>query len=183
MFRYSRAALSLVWSTSRGMTVALAVLTAAAPVHPADAARRRHDIHVTHTRLILDGAHVVARIRWFRDDLERALGRPVGEVTASRAALAAYLTSHFRVRADGVILVCRIEDDAADVDPGGEAVWWAIIQCDAASDVRTLGLTNTLLFERFRDQQNLVTVIKAPEDQRRALYFQSGDPREQVVSF
>jgi hypothetical protein len=147
------------------------------------ASPRRHDVHVTHTRLVLDGVHVVARIRWFRDDLERALGRPLGATPESRAALTAYLADHFRVRADGSPLTCRIEDDAADQDPNGEPVWWAIIQCDAARDIARLGLTNTLLFEQFRDQQNLVTVINAPDDQRRALYFQVGDRGEQVVAF
>jgi len=165
--------------------VAVTVGSVAAPAaaSPLAVAAARHDIHVTHTRLVLDGPHVVARIRWFRDDLERALGRPVGEVAESRAVLAAYVATHFIVRADEVRLDCRIEDAAADMDPGGEPVWWAIIQCDAAKEVRTLGLTNTLLFEQFKDQQNLVTVIKAPEDLRRSLFFQTGDRREQTVGF
>ena len=38
MFRYSRRALELVWSTSRGLTVALAVLTLVAGVLPASVA-------------------------------------------------------------------------------------------------------------------------------------------------
>lgn len=159
------------------LTVALAVVALGA------ASPRRHDVHVTHTRLVLDGSHAIARIRWFRDDLERALGRPLGQTAESRAALSAYLATQFRIRADGIALNCRIEDDAADEDPNGEAVWWALIQCDAARDIRALGITNTLLFEQFRDQQNLVTVIKSPEDERRSLYFQPGDRREQLVTF
>jgi hypothetical protein len=147
------------------------------------ASARRHDVHVTHARLVLDGSHAVARIRWFRDDLERALGRPLAATAESRATLTSYLGTHFRVRADGVALACRIEEDAPDQDPNGESVWWAVIQCDAARDIRTIGLTNTLLFDQFRDQQNLVTVIKAPEDERRSLYFQGGDRREQQVTF
>lgn len=150
---------------------------------PASPALPRHDIHVSHTRLVLDGTHVVARVRVFRDDLAKALGAPVEKNAATRAAFEQYLGAHFLVRADGVRLACRIEDDDADADPNGEAVWWAIVQCDAAAPVRTLGLVNDLFFETFRDQQNLVTVIKAPEDERRALYFQAGDRKEQTVRF
>lgn len=143
----------------------------------------RHDLHVSHTRLVLDGVHVVARVRLFRDDLAKALGAPIGKNAATRAAFERYLNQHFLVRADGVRLTCRIEDDDADADPNGEPVWWAIIQCDAPTPVRALGLINEVLFDTFRDQQNLVTVIKAPEDERRALYFQGGDRREQTVRF
>lgn len=155
---------------------------AAGPV-PGAGAPLRHDLHVSHTRLVLDGPHVVARVRLFRDDLAKALGAPVGKNAATRAAFEKYLREHFLVRADGVRLDCRIEDDDADADPNGEAVWWAIIQCDATKPVQALGLVNDMLFESFRDQQNLVTVIKAPEDERRALYFQGGDRREQTVRF
>lgn len=143
----------------------------------------RHDTHVSHTRLVLDGVSVVARVRVFKDDLEKALNRRVAADAATQAAFAGYLTSHFLVRADGVRLTCRIEDQEADIDPSGEAMWWAIIQCDAARPIRTLGLLNSVMFELFRDQQNLVTVIKAPEDKRRALYFHAGDVQEQSVTF
>lgn len=166
-------------------SLAVAALAAAALGGPAVPAAPvpMHDLHVSHTRLVLDGTHVVARVRVFRDDLAKVLGAPVEKNAATRSAFEKYLGAHFLVRADGVRLACRIEDDEADVDPNGEAVWWAIIQCDAAAPVRTLGLVNDVFFEAFRDQQNLVTVIKAPEDQRRALYFQSGDRREQSVTF
>ncbi len=150
---------------------------------PSATALPLHDLHVSHTRLVLDGTHVVARVRVFRDDLAKALGAPVEKNAATRAAFEKYLVAHFLVRADGVRLACRIEDDDEDSDPNGERVWWAIIQCDAAAPVRVLGLVNDVFFDTFRDQQNLVTVIKAPEDERRALYFQSGDRREQSVTF
>lgn len=169
------------------VVLALAAGTVAAGRAPAVAERPApapmHDTHVSHTRLVLDGVSVVARVRVFKDDLEKALNRRVAADAATQAAFASYLTSHFLVRADGVRLTCRIEDQEADVDPSGEAMWWAIIQCDAARPIRTLGLLNSVLFELFRDQQNLVTVIKAPEDRRRALYFHAGDVQEQSVTF
>lgn len=162
--------------------LALAAGTVGAGRAPATAGVR-HDIHVSHTRLVLDGVSVVARIRVFKDDLEKALGRRVAADAATQTAFTEYLSAHFLVRADGARLTCRIEDHEADVDPSGEAVWWAIIQCDAARPIRTLGLLNSVMFELFRDQQNLVTVIKAPEDKRRALYFHAGDVTEQSVTF
>lgn len=167
------------------ITALAAVMAFGGPATPASPASALplHDLHVSHTRLVLDGTHVVARVRVFRDDLAKALGAPVEKNAATRAAFEQYLGAHFLVRADGVRLACRIEDDDEDSDPNGERVWWAIIQCDAAAPVRVLGLVNEVLFETFRDQQNLVTVIKAPEDERRALFFQGGDRREQTVRF
>lgn len=143
----------------------------------------RHDTHVSHTRLVLDGKSVVARVRVFRDDLEKALHRVVARDTATQVAFTEYLASHFLVRADGEKLTCRIEEHDADSDPSGERVWWAIVQCDATKPIRALGLVHSLFFEVYRDQQNLVTVIKAPEDERRALYFHTGDVKEQTVRF
>jgi hypothetical protein len=62
-------------------------------------------------------------------------------------------------------------------------MFWYVVQFTARQPVRRLAISNQLLFEVFRDQQNLVTILKAPGDNRWSLYFAAGDTKEQVVVF
>ena len=142
-----------------------------------------HDVHVSHTRLVVEGADVVARIRFFRDDLEKALGRHLAPDAATRAALAAYLRPRLLLRADGAALPLSLVEQGSEDDASGQPVWWAVVQGRAARPVRALGLRVLPLFETFRDQQNLVVVLHPPAEARQALYFQAGDQQEQVVRF
>ncbi len=47
----------------------------------------------------------------------------------------------------------------------------------------SLGLKVHVLFDTFGDQQNIVILSRQPGDERRSLYFQPGDLKEQVVRF
>ena len=53
----------------------------------------------------------------------------------------------------------------------------------AAKPVKTIGVRVHLMFESFNDQQNTVLVARQPGDERRGLYFQAGDLKEQVLRF
>lgn len=141
-----------------------------------------HDLHVAHTRMVVEGTAVVARVRMFRDDLQKAIRRPVTDDAASSAAVAAYVTQHFTVSANGATLAGTVLESGGDVD-GDQAIWWVIVQWKAAAPVRTLGLKVHLMFETFGDQQNLVQLSRQPGDERHALYFQAGDRSEQVLKF
>lgn len=146
------------------------------------AAPPRHDLHVAHTRMVVEGAVVVARVRMFRDDLQKALKRPVVDDTASRAAVAAYVVQNFVVTASGARLTAEVLDGGGDTD-GGQPVWWVLVQWKSPQPVKVLGLKVHLMFETFGDQQNIVQVSKQPGDERRGLYFQAGDKSEQVLKF
>ena len=141
-----------------------------------------HDLHVAHTRMVVEGAVVVARVRMFRDDLQKALKRPVVDDTASRAAVAAYVVQHFVVTAGGARLTAEVLDGGGDTD-GDQPVWWVLVQWKAPQPVKVLGLKVHLLFDTFTDQQNIVQVSRQPGDERRGLYFQAGDRSEQVLRF
>ena len=142
----------------------------------------RHDFHVSHARVVVEGNVVLARVRFFKDDLEKALKRPMVDDSISHAALTSYVNKTFVVRADGALLTGEFLDGAPDKD-GDQAVWWILIQYKAAKPVSALGLRDHVLFETFSDQQNLVALAKQPGDQRKSLYFQAGDRTEQVVRF
>ncbi|MBI2407853.1 MAG: hypothetical protein HYV19_06110 [Gemmatimonadetes bacterium] len=152
-----------------------------APAHPAPAAVP-HDLHVAHTRMVIEGNAVVARVRMFRDDLEKALKRKITDDAASRAAVSAYVTQHFLVRAEGAELTGEVLDGGGDVD-NEQPIWWVLVQWKAPKPVKTLGVRVHLMFETFNDQQNTVLVAKQPGDERRGLYFQAGDRAEQVLTF
>ncbi len=160
------------------MIFTLAAALLLAPPSPA----APHDLHLTHTRMVIEGAAVVARVRIFRDDLEKAIKRPVADDAASKAAVAAYMAQNFVVRADGAALSGEVLDSGGDMD-GDQPIWWVLVQWKAAKPVKTLGVKVHLMFETFNDQQNTVLVAKQPGDERRGLYFQAGDLAEQVLRF
>jgi hypothetical protein len=177
--------------TRRVVLVAGALLTlGAAPpraVTPAAATRAanrapRHNTHIAHTRMVVEGTMVVARIRMFRDDLQKALKRTVGDDPASQAALRAYINGAFGVTADGTRLSAEIADSGGDTE-GDQPIWWALVQWKATRPVKSVGLKVHLLFDTFSDQQNVVVLNKQPGDERRSLYFQAGDRTEQVIKF
>ena len=141
-----------------------------------------HNTHIAHTRLVLEGTTVVARVRMFRDDLEKALKHKIAPDSASRRSVAAYIGKHLGVSADGVPLVAEVVDGGGEMD-GDQAIWWVLVQWKAAKPVKALGLKVHVLFDTFDDQQNIVIVNRQPGDERRSLYFQPGDRTEQVVSF
>ncbi|MFA6165683.1 MAG: DUF6702 family protein [Gemmatimonadaceae bacterium] len=158
------------------LTLAAALLLAPPPPAPP------HNLHLTHTRMVIEGNAVVARVRMFRDDLDKALKRKVSDDAASKAAVAAYMAQNFMVSADGTRLAGEVLDSGADMD-GDQAIWWVLVQWKAAKPVQTIGVKVHLMFESFNDQQNTVLVARQPGDERRGLYFQAGDLKEQVLKF
>ncbi len=156
----------------------LALLAAVPPSPPA----APHNLHLTHTRMVIEGTAVVARVRMFRDDLDKALKRKIADDAASKAAVAGYMAQHFMVSADGIKLTSEVLDSGADMD-GDQAIWWVLVQWKAAKPVTMIGVKVHLMFESFNDQQNTVLVARQPGDERRGLYFQAGDLKEQVLRF
>lgn len=132
--------------------------------------------------MIVEGATVVARVRLFRDDLQKALKRPIADDAASKAAVAAYVAQNITLVANGARLSGELLDSGGDMD-GEQPIWWVLIQWKSATPVKVLALKVHLLFETFNDQQNIVIVAKQPGDERHGLYFQAGDKTEQVLKF
>jgi hypothetical protein len=164
-------------ATSAARPAAAAATAAAAAVRVAP-----HDLHVSNTRIVVEGVNVVARIRMFRDDLEKALKRPINGDDAAKTAVAAYVSRTFMLTANGAALTGELLDSGAEQD-GDQAVWWLLVQWKARQPVQSLGLRVHLMFETFSDQQNIVIVARNPGDERRGLYFQAGDRTEQVIRF
>jgi hypothetical protein len=151
---------------------------AAAPV----AVHARHNMHIAHARIVLEGTEVTARVRMFRDDLQKAVKTRVNEDSVSRAAVGAYVGKNFMVTANGARLAAELVSSGGETE-GDQPVWWVVVQWKAAKPVTALGLKVHVLFDTFGDQQNIVILSRQPGDERRSLYFQPGDLKEQVVRF
>jgi len=131
----------------------------------------------------VDGASVIARLRIFRDDLAKAMKRDPTSDADGQAAFGKYLAAHFTLRADGAPLAGQVMDGGSESDEAGEKLYWYVVQFTAKQPVRQLAISHQLLFDAFKDQQNLVTILRTPGDNRWSLYFAAGDTKEQVVTF
>ena len=147
-----------------------------------------HDLHLTHARMVVEGKSVVCRIRVFRDDLEIALQRQSGradfKLTGEARAdslFGAYANRHFLLRADRDTLTFKVTSSGAEHDPSSQEVLWYILEAEAPRPVTRLGVLNGLMFELFRDQQNIMQVLRQPAGERKTLYFVSTAAREQVI--
>lgn len=149
-----------------------------------------HDIHLTYTRMVVDGASVICRVRLFKDDLDRALqdfakqpALHVGVTPGTDSIFAAYFNARAALSADGEELRGKVVQSGLDADAADEQMWWYVIELPAKKPVRSLTVRITLLFELFRDQKNVVTLLKMPGEQRHSLFFAGEDAKAQRLDF
>jgi hypothetical protein len=146
-----------------------------------------HDVHVSHMRVVVEGPTVAAQVRLFHDDLQDAVRRHARQPAlvlsspAGDSAFARYFAQGVTVTADGTRLTARLLQARDDRDSGGVPMRVYTVELAAARPVRRLALRDALLFEHFRDQQNLAVVLRLPGERRTSLFFAAGDTREQVV--
>jgi hypothetical protein len=166
---------------------ALATASAAMPVRAGAGEVARHDVHISHTRLVVEGRTVVCRVRLFADDLERTLRQRTGDAAlrldspAADSAFARYFAERVTLTADGARLTGRLSAAGQERDAGGYAMRWYVVELQAPRPVARLGVRNALLFDVFRDQQNIVAALRTAGDRRSTLFFAAGDTKEQVL--
>ena len=141
-----------------------------------------HNKHYSHARVVIDGTAVVARVRLFKDDLEKALKRKLVDDAPSKAAVAEYVGRSLGVKGDGVPLTPEVLDQGNDSE-GDQPVWWVLVQWTATRAPSKVAFRDHLMFDLYDDQQNLMIVSKMPGDDRKTLYFQAGDKTEQVLAW
>ena len=185
---------------TRGLRVSLPALfvippAPSAPQYPPRSSRPAvsasavpvHDVHVSHMRIVVEDRTVAVQVRLFHDDLQDAVRRAAGSAAltlssaAGDSAFVRYFARSVGVSADGARLVPRLLQARDERDVGGVAMRVYTVELAAARPVRRLALRDALLFEHFRDQQNLVVVLRMPGERRTSLFFAAGDTREQVV--
>lgn len=149
-----------------------------------------HDIHLSHTRIVVDGAKLRARIRLFQDDMELVLRRHTRrpDLTVLRrpsldSAFASYLQAKVALTSAGQQLASRITASGPDPDPTDSPMWVFDVELSSPRPVSALTVRFELMFEQFDDQRNIVIVVREGDAQRRSLYFAPGGSREQTVTF
>lgn len=148
-----------------------------------------HDLHLSHTRMVLEERAVVLRIRLFHDDLQEALRRFSGDSTLRLSAehradslFGAYLVRTLRLEADGRSVRLTVSASGLEKDQTAQEVVWYVLEGGLERPASQLMMLNGVLFELFRDQQNIVQLLRLPEDRRRTLYFTAQDPQEQAFA-
>lgn len=151
---------------------------------------RRHDAHITQSRVVVDKGVIQWRVRCFADDLEKGLrafaNAPTFMLTTDRRADSletAYFNAKVLVDADGRRLRARMVESSREADVVGGAVQVYTLRLDAGVQPKSLTVRNSLLFEQFSTEQNLVLVLAMPGERRRSLYFTTSDDAPQTVTF
>ncbi len=130
---------------------------------PPQAFAHSYHLSMTEAGLSENGDRLELGIRLFADDLEAALSAQAGRrVSLMKSAvaeplIAAYLQAKLQVTDEaGARIPMRIVGTKQD----GETVW--IFVESQKSCGRNVRLTNTLLFDRFEDQMNVVKINASP---------------------
>jgi len=140
--------------------------------------------------MVIEGRTIALRIRLFKDDLEKALqqfgGKADLHLTADVRAdslFGAYFGMAVTLAADGKRVSLRVSSSGTETDASSQDVVWYVLEGESGAAIAKLAILNGIMFERFRDQQNLIQLLREPGGVRKTLYFVATDPREQVVSF
>jgi hypothetical protein len=147
-----------------------------------------HDLHIVYADFAVEGRLVAGRLRFFKDDLARALGPMVGATVLdlepgpeADALVMRYLGQHLLVEVGGSALVPELLQSGQD-ELDREPVWWVIVQFPSHAPLEAFRVRNTLLFEMFGDQRNIMKFVHFPDQRQKTFYFAPGET-EQVVRF
>ena len=145
-----------------------------------------HDLHASYGNLGVEENTAILQLRVFKDDLEEALVRFDGreslllEVTPEFDALfLRYFSEHFVLEVGGEDLKGRIVGSGYD-ELDREPVWWYQVAFDAPAPIQAARVTNTLLFGLFDDQNNILRVVRFPDETRKAYYFTRGEETVEI---
>lgn len=160
-------------------TLLITMLLAAGPVEATPPAPV-HNFHVGYANIAVEGQQAISRVRFFADDLEVALQAYTGEARfqleaspETEAVFLRYLAEHFQLTADGERLTGVILQSGEET-MGSERMWWYVLQYEAASPIEAVSLRNTMLFDAFDDQKNIVKIQHFPSERKQTLYFAEG---------
>jgi hypothetical protein len=161
-----------------------------APPGAARAGALLHDVHISHTRLVIEGTTIAGRVRVFHDDLQLALRALAGDSTLLVTAedrvdrlFQRYAAAQLRLEADGRPVRLAVTASGTERDPTGQEVVWYVLEGTVERPVSRLVMRQGLFFDMYRDQQNIVQLLRMPGEERRTLYFTAMAPRDQVVEF
>lgn len=181
--------------SARGLVLALVWLSVprmgGATAHPGRTATA-HPLHLSTAQLVIEEKALYLRIRMFKDDLETALAARAGRIgfeltptAAADSAFLSYLDSALALEADGSPLRATVLSSGEDLEAGqGDArVWWYLLEYPVAEAPGVIEIRNSVLYDRFDDQRNIVRVLHSASGRQRTLYFAAPDAEPVTVRF
>ena len=179
----------------RFLVVWLGLLLPTAQMPEGEGARSSlaHDSHVIFGRMAVEGEFAIVRVRMFKDDLTSALQAFSSvadfEMAVSERAdslFLSYFNERFLLRSAGRRLQAKIlgsGEEQMRADGGMEDVWWDMMEYDAGNSIQSVSVNNSMFFEIFGDQRNILKVIHSESEREHSFYFASGDLEEQELNF
>jgi hypothetical protein len=145
-----------------------------------------HDVHVSTTRMAVEGNMAVMRVELFRDDFLKGLRaftkQPKLQLDAGLAGdsvFLAYAKDRLTLTADGVLLTPVIQGSGeGDARLPELRTWHYEIKYVAKMPIKTLRIRNALLFEMFKDQRNMLKV-RGPTGKQKSIVFVPGEAEYQ----
>jgi hypothetical protein len=162
------------------------------PTCRASVVQGAHPLHLSTAQLVVEETSLYLRIRIFKDDLEGALAARAGvaEFTLSPtpeadSAFLAYLGTTLSIQADGADLTAAVISSGVDLEAGqGDAtVWWYLLEYPTEGPPGAITLLDTVLYERFDDQRNIIRVLHSASGRQRTLYFAAPDDEPVTLEF
>ncbi len=135
-----------------------------------------HNFHVSYAKLAIEQNLAVMNVRFFADDLTLALQHAHRLDTFQLSATAfadslylSYFNQHFELHHNGQRLYPVILSSGVDKD-----MWWYQMQFSSTSALQNLSIKNTLLFDLFDDQKNILQIMHFPSEKMASFYFIHG---------
>ena len=136
-----------------------------------------HKFHVSYARMAIEGNVVVARVRFFKDDLSEALAAfsptELEDMVVSPAQdslFQSYFDKHFFIETDDNRLQGKLigsGEELLDEEP----MWWVMMEFESEHPLTSIRITNSLLMDQFEDQKNIVQLQHFPSEKNWSLYF------------
>ena len=143
-----------------------------------------HPFRLSVADVIVSGASMEVRIRFFWDDLQIAVMESesdmdfrLAETPGADSVVARYIGEMLVFEAGGEplagVLAERGVEEAARID---EVMWWYRLRYELPPGTERIGIRNRVLFNMFEDQRNLVH-LKTRSGRERTYYFTWDDDR------
>lgn len=145
-----------------------------------------HELHETYADLAIEGAVVGGQVRFYQEQLERALGPMADADAVSLTPGAAAVSLVLRYLRDRLVLIAHGDTlDPILLRSGQEPMehhvsWWVVLHYEALAPIDSLHVTNTLLFDVYDDQRNIVRFVRFPDESRETVTFEAGHPQAVV---
>lgn len=161
--------------TALWIQVVVALSVVGMPSEPSER-EAKHRFHVSYGRMAVEGGVAVCQVRFFKHDLEDAMKKffddsdlKVDVNPRSDSLYTVYFNEFFVMEQEGEVLKGSIASSGEEGD-----MWWYLMQYQAEEPIEQFKVTNTLLFEMFDDQRNVLKISHFPSEKNLSYYFVEG---------